>query len=125
MSGAAHLRVVIVLFFVGGIFALLPYVLSLFVDNISLYPFGWVGGIASIALAVWLSQGSNIARNVLVVFSILGVLFYGVLLFTVLKYSTTVAAVLGILVVLSGYCVWALMFSKEVRAELARREVEP
>jgi hypothetical protein len=124
MSGTAHLRVVIALFVVGGVLALLPYALALFVDNISVYPFGWVGGVGSIALAVWLSRGSNIARNLLIVFSILGVLFYGALLVMILKYSWSSAAFLGIFVVLSGYCLWALMFSKDVRAELARRDTE-
>jgi len=121
MSGAAHLRIVIALFVIGGILALAPYVASLFSDDINLYPFGWVGGLASIALAIWLSRGSNITRNLLVVFSVLGLLFYGGLVFEVLKHSLAIAAVLGIFAVLSGYCLWALMFSKDVRAELARR----
>jgi uncharacterized MnhB-related membrane protein len=122
MSGTAHLRIIVALFVVGGIVALLPYALSLFMDSINLYPFGWVGGVASIALAAWLYRGSNIARNLLIVFSVLGLLFYGALLIMIVRDSLQAAAVLGIFVVLSGYCLWALMFSKDVRAELARRE---
>jgi hypothetical protein len=122
MSGTAHLRIIVALFVVGGIVALLPYALSLFMDGINLYPFGWVGGVASIALAAWLYRGSNIARNLLIVFSVLGLLFYGALLIMIVRDSLQAAAVLGIFVVLSGYCLWALMFSKDVRAELARRE---
>jgi uncharacterized MnhB-related membrane protein len=122
MSGTAHLRIIVALFVVGGIVALSPYALSLFMDGINLYPFGWVGGVASIALAAWLYRGSNIARNLLIVFSVLGLLFYGALLIMIVRDSLQAAAVLGIFVVLSGYCLWALMFSKDVRAELARRE---
>jgi uncharacterized iron-regulated membrane protein len=40
----------------------------------------------------------------------------------IVRVSIEAAAVLGIFVVLSGYCLWALTFSKDVRAELARRE---
>jgi hypothetical protein len=121
MSGAAHLRIVIALFVIGGILALAPYVASLFSEDITLYPFGWVGGLASIALAIWLSRGSNIARTLLAVFSVLGLLFYGGLLFSVLKYSLAIAAVLGVFALLSAYCLWALLLSKDVRAELVRR----
>jgi hypothetical protein len=121
MYGIVHLRIVITLFVIGGIVALLPYMLFLFLDDINLSPFGWVGGIGSIVLAAWLSRGSNIARNLLIIASILGLLFYGTLLLTILKQSWSTAAVLGVFGVLCGYCLWALMFSKEVRAELARR----
>jgi hypothetical protein len=124
MSGATHLRVVVALFVVGGILALAPYVASLFSEDVNLYPFGWVGGLASIALALWLARGSNIARNLLVVFSVLGLLFYGGLVFAVLKHSLAIAAVLGVFALLSGYCLWALLFSKDVRAELDKRATE-
>jgi FtsH-binding integral membrane protein len=124
MSGAAHLRIVVALFVVGGILALAPYVASLFSEDVNLYPFGWVGGLASIALALWLARGSNIARNLLVVFSVLGLLFYGGLVLAVLKHSLAIAAVLAVFTALSGYCLWALMFSKGVRAELDKRAAE-
>jgi hypothetical protein len=124
MSGAAHLRIVIALFVIGGILALAPYVASLFSSDINLYPFGWVGGLASIALAIWLSRGSSIARNLLIVFSVLGILFYGGLAFAALKHSLAFTAALGAFAILSGYCLWVLMFSKEVRAELVRRSEE-
>jgi hypothetical protein len=124
MSGATHLRIVVALFVVGGILALAPYVASLFSEDVNLYPFGWVGGLASIALALWLARGSNIARNLLVVFSVLGLLFYGGLVFAVLKHSLAIAAVLGVFALLSGYCLWALLFSKDVRAELDKRATE-
>ena len=124
MSGATHLRIVVALFVVGGILALAPYVASLFSEDVNLYPFGWVGGLASIALALWLAHGSNIARNLLVVFSVLGLLFYGGLVFAVLKHSLAIAAVLGVFALLSGYCLWALLFSKDVRAELDKRATE-
>jgi hypothetical protein len=124
MSGAAHLRIVIALFLIGGIFALAPYVASLFSKDINLYPFGWAGGLAAIALAIWLSRGSAIARNLLVVFSILGLLFYGGLAFAALQHSVAFAAVLGVFAIISAYCLWALMFSKDVRAEIDRRAAE-
>jgi hypothetical protein len=122
MSGTAHLRIVVAVFVVGGIAALVPYALALFSDDISLFPFGWAGGIGSIALAAWLSRGANIARVLLLVVSVFGVLIYGYLFAISLRHSGAAAAVLGIIVVLSGYCLWALAFSQGVRAELARRD---
>ena len=47
MSGAAHLRIVVALFIVGGILALAPYVASLFQKTSTFSPFGWVGGLAT------------------------------------------------------------------------------
>jgi hypothetical protein len=117
-----HLRIVVAVFVVGGIAALVPYALSLFLDDISVFPFGWAGGFGSIALAAWLSRGSDVARILLIVVSVFGILIYGYLFAAALRASGTVAAVLGIVVVLSGYCLWALAFSQAVRAELARRE---
>jgi hypothetical protein len=122
MSGVVHLRIVVTIFVVGGVLALLPYALSLFLDDISLFPFGWAGGFGSIALAAWLSRGSDIARILLIVISVFGILIYGYLFAAALRASGTVAAILGIVVVLSVYCLWALAFSQAVRAELARRE---
>jgi hypothetical protein len=121
VSGVVHLRIVVALFIVGGILALMPYALSLFLDDVQPSPFGWAGGVGSIALAAWLSRGSNIARNLLIVFSVLGLLFYGMLLLTIVRDSWSTATILGIFGILSGYCLWALAFSKDVRAELARR----
>src|SRR5271156_287802 len=121
MSGIVHLRIVVILFIVGGIISLVPYVSSLFLDGVSVTPFGWVGGVASIAFATWLSRGSTIARVVLAFFSILGVLFYGMLMVMSVRVSWPTATVLSVFIIISGYCLWALMFSKDVRAELARR----
>jgi hypothetical protein len=121
MSGAAHLRIVIALLVIGGISSLAPYVASLFFKDVDPYsPFAWAGGLV-IALAAWLSRGSMIARNLLVVVSIIGVLFYSYLAFVALRYSLSIAAVIGVFAAISAYCLWALMFSKEVRAELDRR----
>jgi hypothetical protein len=122
MTGIAHLRIVITIFVVGGIAALVPYALALFSDDISLFPFGWAGGFGSIALAAWLSRGSDIARVLLIVVSVFGIVIYGYLFVASLRASGTVTAILGIIVALSGYCLWALAFSQAVRAELARRE---
>lgn len=121
MNGIVHLRIVVTIFVVGGIVALLPYALFPFVEGISVSPFGWLGGVGSIALASWLSRGSIIARNLLVAFSISGVVFYGMLLLAALRDSRSTAVVLGIFCMLCGYCLWALLFSKDVRAQLARR----
>ena len=75
MSGATHLRIVIALLIVGGISSLAPYVATLFLKDVTPFsPFVWAGGLV-IALAVWLSRGSMIARNLLVVVSIIGLLF--------------------------------------------------
>jgi hypothetical protein len=124
MSGAAHLRIVIALLTVGGIGALAPYVASLFSKDVTLYPFGWAGGLASIALAIWLSRGSFIARNLLVVVSAIGVIFWSYLAVAALQHSWSIAAVPGIFAAVSAYCLWALKFSKDVLAELDKRAAE-
>ena len=124
MSGAAHLRIVIALLVVGGISSLAPYVASLFVKDIAPFsPFSWAGGFL-IPLAAWLSRGSMIARNLLVVVSIIGVLFWSYLALAAMKYSWPIAAWIGIFAAVSAYCLWALTFSKDVRAELDRRAAE-
>ena len=55
MAGIVHLRIVIAVFLVGGIAALIPYALSLLSEDVKPFPFGWVGGLSSIALVLWLS----------------------------------------------------------------------
>jgi hypothetical protein len=124
MSGATHLRMVIALLVVGGISSLAPYVASLFFKDITPFsPFVWVGGVL-IPLAVWLSRGSIIARNLLVVVSMIGVLFWSYLALAAMKYNWSIAAMIGLFAAVSAYCLWALMFSKEVRAELDRRAMQ-
>jgi hypothetical protein len=124
MSGATHLRMVIALLVVGGISSLAPYVASLFFKDITPFsPFVWVGGVL-IPLAVWLSRGSIIARNLLVVVSMIGVLFWSYLALAAMKYDWSIAAMIGLFAAVSAYCLWALMFSKEVRAELDRRAMQ-
>jgi hypothetical protein len=124
MSGATHLRIVIALLVVGGIGALAPYAASLFSKDVTLYPFGWAGGLASIGLAIWLSRGSIIARNLLVVVSAIGVLFWSYLALAAVSHSWSIAAVPGIIAVVSAYCLWALKFSKDVHAELDKRATQ-
>jgi hypothetical protein len=121
MAGIVHLRIVIALYLIGGIAALTPYALSLFSEDIEPYPFGWVGGVASIALAFWLSRGSSIARTLLIIFSCIGLAFYGILVLMIGSQSWAIAAFVGVFAVISGYCLWALAFSNDVRDELARR----
>ena len=109
------------IFVLGGMLAALPYTLSLFLDDPPPPLIGWIGGIACIAFAFWFSQGSNIARFFLIVFSILGLLAYGILIFVVGEGTWLDTAVMGFFGILSGYCLWVLVFSKELRAELLRR----
>ena len=96
---------------------------SLFQRHHALLPIRWVGGVL-IPLAVWLSRGSIIARNLLVVVSIIGVLFWSYLALAAMKHSWSIAAMIGLFAAVSAYCLWALMFSKEVRAELDRRAMQ-
>jgi hypothetical protein len=124
MSGAAHLRIVIALLIVGGIASLAPYVASPFFNDITPFsPFSWAGGIL-IPLGVWLSRGSIIARNLLVVVSSIGVLFWSYLALAAMKHSWSVASVIGVFAAVSAYCLWALKFSKDVRAELDKRAAQ-
>jgi hypothetical protein len=124
MSGAAHLRIVIALLVVGGVASLAPYVASPFFKDITPFsPFSWAGGLL-IPLAIWLSRGSIIARSLLVVVSIIGVLFWSYLALAAIRHSLSIAATIGVFAAVSAYCLWALMFSKDVRAELDKRATE-
>jgi hypothetical protein len=121
MSGAAHLRIVIALLVVGGLSSLAPYLASPFFEGITPFsPFSWAGGFL-IPLAVWLWRGSIIARNLLIVVSSIGVLFWGYLALMAIQHSWSVAAVIGVFAAISAYCLWALKFSKDVRAEIDKR----
>jgi hypothetical protein len=103
MTGIVHLRIVTTIFVIGGMLAALPYTLSLFLDDPPPPLIGWIGGIACIAFAVWFSRGSNIARLFLIVFSILGLLAYGDLIFVVGEGTWLDTAVMGFFGILSGY----------------------
>src|SRR5271163_3935180 len=121
MTGIVHLRIVTTIFILGGILAALPYTLSLFLDDPLPPLIGWIGGIACIVFAAWFSRGSNIARYFLIVFSILGILAYGTMIFVVREGTWLDTATMGIFGILSGYCLWVLMFSKKLLAELSPR----
>jgi hypothetical protein len=121
MTGIVHLRIVTSIFVLGGALAALPYTLSLFLDDPPPPLIGWIGGIGCIAFAAWFSRGSNIARYFLIIFSILGVLEYTTLIFVVGEGTWSDMAAMGFFGILSGYCLWVLVFSKELRAELLRR----
>jgi hypothetical protein len=124
MSGAAHLRIVIALLIVGGIASLAPYVASPFFKDITPFsPFVWVGGFL-IPIGVWLWRGSIIARTLLVVVSAIGVLFWSYVALAAIQHSWSIAAVPGIFAAVSAYCLWALKFSKDVRAEIDKRAAE-
>ena len=121
MTGIVHLRAVTTIFVLGGMLAALPYSLSLFLDDPPPPLIGWIGGIACIVFAVWVARGSNIARFFLIDFSILGLLAYGILIFVVGEGTWLDIAAMGFFGILSGYCLWVLMFSKKLLAELSRR----
>jgi hypothetical protein len=86
-----------------------------------------VGGLGIIALAVWFSRGSNIARYLLLAGSVGGVLVCGMLLVLLAKdldtkdLDTWLNAALVAMIFVSGYCVWVLALSAKARAELSRR----
>jgi hypothetical protein len=121
MTGIVYLRIVTTIFVLGGMLAALPYTLSLFLDDPPPPLIGWIGGVACIAFAVLFSRGSNIARFFLIAFSILGLLAYGDLIFVVGEGTWLDTAVMGFFGILSGYCLWVLMFSKKLLGELSRR----
>ena len=123
MSGATHLRMVIALLVVGGTTSLAPYVALSFQGHHAVLPIR-LGRRILIPLAVRLSRGSIIARNLLVVVSMIGVLFWSYLALAAMKYGWSIAAMIGFFAAVSAYCLWALKFSKEVRAELDRRAMQ-
>jgi hypothetical protein len=120
MSGIVHLRIVVTIFVVSGIVSVLPFALSLLMDGVHTSVPSLVGGIGSIAIAIWFSRGSNIARYIMIVYSIFGLLLCGLLLF-LLGGNLEWAVLFGVTGALCGYCLWVSMFSKDVRAELSRR----
>jgi FtsH-binding integral membrane protein len=123
MTGIVHLRIVTTIFVFGGIVMLLPYALSFLVDGVRTPPIGLIGGAGNIAVGIWFSRGSQIARYLMIASSIICVLacvsFMAVMLAT--DDDRFTAALFGAAGAVGGYCIWALMFSKELRAELSRR----
>jgi hypothetical protein len=82
---------------------------------------GVIVGIGAIALAIWLLQGSSIARTLLIVLSIIGFVVYVANFFLTVGDSWLDPMLLAVLAVLSAYCLWQLAFSEDLRAELASR----
>jgi hypothetical protein len=120
MSGIVHLRIVVTIFVVGGIVSLLPFALSFFMDGVHTSVSQLAGGIGGMAIAIWFSRGSHIARYIMIIYSIFGLLICGLLLF-LLAGHLELAAIVGVTGAFCGYCLWVSMFSKDVRAELSRR----
>jgi hypothetical protein len=81
-----------------------------------------IGLIVDIALVVWLCRGSNVAAYILSALLIIGFVLWGLLIFAGVSESDAVMLGVGALgFIVSGYCWWAVTFSREVRTELARR----
>jgi hypothetical protein len=121
MSGVVHLRIVVTIFVVGGIVSLVPFALSFFVDGVHTSASNLLGGIGSAAIAILFSRGSNIARHLMIIYSIFGLLLWGLSLLFLLTGNYGLSAVVAVAGAFSGYCLWVSAFSKGVRAELARR----
>jgi hypothetical protein len=111
---------VVTFFVISGIVSLLPFALSLFMDGVDTSASSLVGGIGGMAIAIWFSRGSHIARYIMIIYSIFGLLLCGLLLI-LLAGHLELAALLGVAAVFCGYCLWVSAFSKGVRAELSRR----
>ena len=79
MSGV-HLRIVVTIFVAGGIVSVLPFALSLFVEGVHSSAYNVFGSVGSAAIAILFSRGSNIARSLMNIYSIFGVLVCGLLL---------------------------------------------
>lgn len=80
-----------------------------------------VGGIGGMAVAIWFSRGSHIARHLMMIYSIFGLLLCGLSLLFLLTGNYGLSAVVAVAGAFSGYCLWVSAFSKGVRAELAHR----
>jgi hypothetical protein len=120
MHGVVHLRVVMALFVGGGCLAILQTAVSLQSPDGTT----WLGAIVAplgIILAAWLSRGSTIARALLIVLSIVGLAVYVIMFFLTVSDGWLDAVPLAVFAVLSAYCLWALTFSEDLRAELASR----
>ena len=65
----------------------------------------------------WVEHRSRL----LILFSCLGLAFYGYLALMVGSRSWTTASFVGVFALISAYSLWALAFSQDVRVELARR----
>jgi hypothetical protein len=122
MSGVFHLRVV-----AGTIIAMSGLVIVLeaavfFLNGRLANPGSLIGQIVDIALVVWLYRGSKVAAYILSALLILGLAVCVLLISAGVLGSDPVTVGVGVLgFIATGYCWWAVTFSKEVRAELARR----
>jgi hypothetical protein len=76
-------------------------------------------GIVMIATAIWFTRGSNIARYILIIF--FGVLYSAVRIYLTAAVAAVDAMAEAVMILIDGYCLWALALSKKLRAELALR----
>jgi hypothetical protein len=122
MAGKTQVRAAMIIFVVAGIIVLLPYPLSFFLDGLRTSPAGLAGGLGTIAAAVWFARGSNIARYLLFISSVVGVLACGLMLVSWAEDNGgLINAILGITIFAFSYCLWVLMLSTQARLELSRR----
>lgn len=133
MSGAFHVRSVATIFIVMALLFIFPYLVafykgarldSLIVDSWTdlLAETNLFLGIIFIVLALALLWGSNLASYLMSAFSLLvgiGGALVGLPL--VLAGGAWMAGWLVLMGSIFVYCWWAVTFSKQVRAELARR----
>jgi hypothetical protein len=120
MTGKFHVRMVAgLLLTLGGLIALGTAILF-FLDGEDVKPISLIGTFIDVGLAVWLLRGSNAASYFISGISIITI---GAWLISITSFHGDALDVAFIAVgfVVSGYCWWAVTFSKKVRAELARR----
>jgi hypothetical protein len=122
MSGAFHLRMV-----AGGIAAMCSLTIVsqaavFFLNGRLANPGSLIGSVVNIALVVWLCRGSKVAAYILSALLIIGFAVWVLWISAGVLGSDAVMVGVGALgFIVSGYFWWAVTFSKEVRAELARR----
>lgn len=80
----------------------------------------FVGGVVQLALAAWMSRGSNVARACLAVLYAFGAVVAGVISAMTVTHAYVIGAVMMFaLMLLCAWVCWVLVFSKRFRAELA------
>jgi hypothetical protein len=91
-----------------GKVSLLPFALSLFMDGVHTFMSSLVGGLGGIAIAIWFSRGSHIARYIMIIYLIFGLLFCGLALFLLAGHLEW-AILIGVIGAFCGYCLWVSM----------------
>ncbi|MET2831979.1 hypothetical protein [Mesorhizobium shangrilense] len=120
MNGTNHIRAVAGIFFVMAALGVLSEITMLILGE----SLNAVAAFSSVAYAIgayYFIKGSNVAKILLTVMSIIAFLLEGAIAVVAISDGLAIGTVMLLFAGLSAYCLYALQFSASLRSEFARR----